>query len=70
MIKTPEEIRRLREKIPLRQEEWVIHTMLRACRPRVTDRTRRKKIYKGEIAKAGGQVYWMHMAVTRGKNSR
>ncbi len=25
-------------------------------------------IYKGEIAKAGGQVYWMHMAVTRGGN--
>ena len=25
-------------------------------------------IYKGEVAKAGGQVYWMHMAVSRGGN--
>jgi Xaa-Pro aminopeptidase len=42
-------------------------TMLRACRPRVTE-NELASIYKGEIAKAGGQVYWMHMAVSRGGN--
>ena len=28
-----------------------------------SDRNELASIYKGEIAKAGGQVYWMHMAV-------
>ena len=41
--------------------------MLRACRPGVKE-SELASIYKGEIAKAGGQVYWMHMAVTRGGN--
>ena len=65
MIKTPEEIRRLRESAEM--NEQAIHAMLRACRPRMTE-NELASIYKSEIAKAGGQVYWMHMAVTRGGN--
>ena len=65
MIKTPEEIERLRESAKI--NEQAINAMLRACRPRVTE-NELASIYKGEIAKAGGQVYWMHMAVTRGGN--
>ncbi len=65
MIKTPEEIQRLRESAEV--NEQAINAMLRACRPRVTE-NELASIYKGEIAKAGGQVYWMHMAVTRGGN--
>jgi Xaa-Pro aminopeptidase len=65
MIKTPDEIRRLRESAEI--NEQAINAMLRACRPRVTE-NELASIYKGEIAKAGGQVYWMHMAVTRGGN--
>ena len=65
MIKTPGEIHRLREAAEA--NERAINTMLRACKPRVTE-SELASIYKGEIAKAGGQVYWMHMAVSRGGN--
>jgi Xaa-Pro dipeptidase len=65
MIKTADEIQRLRESAEI--NERAINTMLRACRPRVTE-SELASIYKGEIAKAGGQVYWMHMAVSRGGN--
>ncbi len=65
MIKTADEIQRLREAAEV--NEAAIESMLRACRPRVTE-NELASIYKGEIAKAGGQVYWMHMAVTRGGN--
>ena len=65
MIKTPEEIQRLREAAEI--NELAINAMLHACRPRVTE-NELGSIYKGEIAKAGGQVYWMHMAVSRGGN--
>jgi Xaa-Pro aminopeptidase len=65
MIKTPGEIRRLRESATI--NEQAINTMLRACKPGVKE-SELASIYKGEIAKAGGQVYWMHMAVTRGGN--
>ena len=65
MIKTPDEIQRLRESAEI--NERAINTMLRACRPRVIE-SELASIYKGEIAKAGGQVYWMHMAVSRGGN--
>jgi len=66
MIKTPEEIHRLREAAEVNEE--AINSMLRACRPRVTE-SELASIYKGEIAKAGGQVYWMHMNISRGGNS-
>jgi Xaa-Pro dipeptidase len=65
MIKTPEEVQRLRESAEI--NERAISTMLCACRPRVTE-SELASIYKSEIAKAGGQVYWMHMAVSRGGN--
>ena len=65
MIKTPEEIQRLRNSAAI--NEQAINTMLRACRPGAKE-SELASIYKGEIAKAGGQVYWMHMAVTRGGN--
>ena len=65
MIKTPEEIQRLSASAAI--NEQAINTMLRACKPGVKEREL-ASIYKGEIAKAGGQVYWMHMAVTRGGN--
>lgn len=65
MIKTAEEIQRLREAAEV--NEAAIDTMLHACRPRVTE-NELASIYNGEIAKAGGQVYWMHMAVGRGGN--
>ena len=61
MIKTADEIQRLREAAEV--NEAAIKSMLRACRPRVTE-NELASIYKGEIAKAGGQVYWMHMAVS------
>ena len=41
--------------------------MLRATKPGVKE-SELAGIYKGEVAKAGGQVYWMHMAVSRGGN--
>jgi Xaa-Pro dipeptidase len=65
MIKTAAEIQRLRESAQV--NENAINTMLRACQPGVKE-SELASIYKGEIAKAGGQVYWMHMAVTRGGN--
>src|SRR3990172_4104652 len=65
MIKTPEEIQRLRESAAI--NEQAINAMLRACKPGAKE-SELASIYKGEIAKAGGQVYWMHMAVTRGGN--
>jgi len=65
MVKTPPEIQRLREAAAV--NEQAIHTMLRACKPGVKE-SELAGIYKGEIAKAGGQVYWMHMAVSRGGN--
>src|SRR5437016_916378 len=65
MIKTPAEVQRLRESAQI--NENAINAMLRACKPGVRE-NELASIYKGEIAKAGGQVYWMHMAVTRGGN--
>lgn len=65
MIKTPAEIQRLRESAAL--NERAINAMLRAAQPGVKE-SELAGIYKGEIARAGGQVYWMHMAVSRGGN--
>src|SRR5258706_14403523 len=65
MIKAPAEIQRLRESAQV--NENAINTMLRACGPGVKE-SELASIYKGGIAKAGGQVYWMHMAVARGGN--
>lgn len=65
MIKTPDEIQRLRESA--QTNENAINAMLRACKPGVKE-SELASSYKGEIARAGGQVYWMHMAVTRGGN--
>jgi Xaa-Pro aminopeptidase len=65
MIKTPGEIQRLRESATL--NEQAINTMLRAAKPGVKE-SELAGIYKGEVARAGGQVYWMHMAVSRGGN--
>jgi Xaa-Pro dipeptidase len=66
MIKTPEEIQRLRESAAL--NERAINTMLRAAKPGIKE-SDLAGIYKGEIARAGGQVYWMHMNISRGGNS-
>ncbi len=66
MIKTPEEIQRLRESAEL--NERAINTMLRVAKPGVKE-SELAGIYKGEIARAGGQVYWMHMNISRGGNS-
>jgi Xaa-Pro dipeptidase len=66
MIKTPGEIQRLRESAAL--NERAINAMLRAAKPGVTE-SELAGIYKGEVAKAGGQVYWMHMNISRGGNS-
>jgi Xaa-Pro aminopeptidase len=66
MIKTPAEIQRLRESAAL--NEQAINAMLRAAKPGVKEREL-AGIYKGEVALAGGQVYWMHMNVSRGGNS-
>jgi Xaa-Pro dipeptidase len=65
MIKTPAEIQRLRESAAL--NEQAINAMLRAARPGVKE-SDLAAIYKSEVARAGGQVYWMHMAVSRGGN--
>lgn len=66
MIKTPGEIQRLREAAEL--NERAIKAMLQAAKPGITE-GELAGIYKGEIARAGGQVYWMHMNVSRGGNS-
>lgn len=66
MIKTPAEIERLRQAAEL--NERAINAMMRAARPGVTEREL-AGIYKGEIARAGGQVFWMHMNISRGGNS-
>ena len=66
MIKTPEEIQRLRESAAL--NERAINVMLRAAKPGVKE-AELAGIYKGEVARAGGQVYWMHMNISRGGNS-
>lgn len=42
--------------------------MLRAGQPGVKE-SELAGIYKGEVARAGGQVYWMHMNISRGGNS-
>jgi Xaa-Pro aminopeptidase len=66
MIKTPEEIQRLSESAAL--NERAINAMLKAAKPGVKE-SELAGIYKGEIARAGGQVYWMHMNISRGGNS-
>jgi Xaa-Pro aminopeptidase len=66
MIKTTDEIRRLRESAAL--NERAINAMLRAAKPGIKE-SELAGIYKGEVARAGGQVYWMHMNVSRGGNS-
>jgi len=66
MIKTADEIQRLRESAAL--NEQAINAMLRAARPGVKE-SELAGIYKGEVARAGGQVYWMHMNISRGGNS-
>jgi Xaa-Pro aminopeptidase len=66
MIKTPDEIQRLGESAAL--NERAINAMLRAAKPGVKE-SELAGIYKGEVAKAGGQVYWMHMNISRGGNS-
>ncbi|HUC98091.1 MAG TPA: Xaa-Pro peptidase family protein [Candidatus Polarisedimenticolaceae bacterium] len=65
MIKTPAEIQRLRESAEL--NERAINRMLSAAKPGAKE-SELAGIYKSEIARAGGQVYWMHMAVSRGGN--
>ena len=65
MIKTPAEIQRLRESAAV--NEQAINAMLREAKPGVKE-NELAGIYKSEVAKAGGQVYWMHMAVSRGGN--
>lgn len=66
MIKTPGEIQRLSESAAL--NERAINAMLRAAKPGVRE-SELAGIYKGEVARAGGQVYWMHMNISRGGNS-
>ena len=66
MIKTPEEIQRLRASAAL--NERAIHAMLRSARPGIKE-VELAGIYKSEVARAGGQVYWMHMNISRGGNS-
>src|SRR5499433_844 len=65
MIKTPFEIQRLRESAAL--NEQAINAMLRAAKPGIKE-SELAGIYKSQVARAGGQVYWMHMAVSRGGN--
>ena len=65
MIKTPAEIQRLRESAVV--NEQAINAMLREAKPGVKENDL-AGMYKSEVAKAGGQVYWMHMAVSRGGN--
>jgi Xaa-Pro aminopeptidase len=66
MIKTPGEIQRLGESAAL--NEQAINTMLRAAKPGVKE-SELAGIYKSEVARAGGHVYWMHMNISRGGNS-
>jgi Xaa-Pro dipeptidase len=66
MIKTPAEIQRLRESAAL--NERAINAMLRAAQPGIKE-GELAGIYKAEVARAGGQVYWMHMNISRGGNS-
>lgn len=65
MIKTPLEVQRLKEAATT--NEQAIQAMLRRAKPGVTE-GELSGIYKSEVAKAGGQVYWMHMSVSRGGN--
>jgi len=66
MIKMPGEIQRLGESAAL--NEQAINAMLRAAKPGVKE-SELAGIYKSEVARAGGQVYWMHMNISRGGNS-
>jgi len=66
MIKMPGEIQRLGESAAL--NEQAINAMLRAAKPGVKE-SELAGIYKAEVARAGGQVYWMHMNISRGGNS-
>lgn len=66
MIKMPGEIQRLAESAAL--NEQAINAMLRAAKPGVKE-SELAGIYKSEVARAGGQVYWMHMNISRGGNS-
>jgi len=66
MIKMPGEIQRLGESAGL--NEQAINAMLRAAKPGIKE-SELAGIYKSEVARAGGQVYWMHMNISRGGNS-
>ena len=65
MIKTPVEIARLKEAATV--NEQAIKAMLTCAKPGVTE-GELAGIYKSEVARAGGQVYWMHMSAGRGGN--
>lgn len=65
MVKTPGEIQRLREAATLNED--AIKAMLRCAKAGATE-GELAGVYRAEVSRAGGQVYWMHMSASRGGN--
>ncbi|HWP60356.1 MAG TPA: Xaa-Pro peptidase family protein [Candidatus Acidoferrales bacterium] len=65
MIKTAQEIGRLREAAAMNDRALTV--LLQNARPGVCE-GELIGIYRAEVAKAGGQVYWNHFSASRGGN--
>lgn len=65
MIKLPEEIQRLRESAAM--NDRALTALLQNARPGVAE-GELIGIYRSEVSKAGGQVYWNHFSASRGGN--
>ena len=65
MIKMPEEIQRLKESAAM--NDRALTALLQNARPGITE-GELIGIYRSEVGKAGGQVYWNHFSASRGGN--
>jgi Xaa-Pro aminopeptidase len=65
MIKTPEEIQRLREAAII--NDRAVRSLLRKAEAG-TSEAELAAAYRSEVGKAGGQVYWLHMSAGRAGN--
>jgi len=65
MIKVPEEIQRLKESAAMNDRALTV--LLQNARPGMSE-GELIGIYRSEVSKAGGQVYWNHFSASRGGN--
>lgn len=65
MIKVPEEIQRLKESAAMNDRALTV--LLKHAHPGISE-GELIGIYRSEVSKAGGQVYWNHFSASRGGN--